>query len=314
MANLNKEKQTTNAILMVRPDRFGFNAQTAESNAFQNRPKDETDVRDKAMAEFRKMVAQLEAENIAVYTVASPQGRLTPDAVFPNNWISFHNDEIVLYPMLAPNRREERQPDQVMEKLKAAGKQNLPEEIVDLTYLETFGNYLEGTGSLVLDREKQVAFANLSARTDEEALSVFGRTAGYHTVAFRSTDKEGNEIYHTNVIMSVGKKFTVVCLESMSEADQQKVLRTLNKLGKDIIPITRDQMNSFCGNILEVDSLDGQSKIVMSDTAYNAFTAQQRKKLESYGKPVVVSIPTIEKVGGGSARCMMAEVFPPETR
>lgn len=317
-----EQSQITDIIMMITPSMFGFNEQTAVNdqtgepdNLFQHREPNasETMIRDKALTEFVTMVNQLRDEGIKVVVLDNRTNEegdyaATPDAVFPNNWISFHNSKIVLYPMKAQNRREERQLGRAMEVLAEAGVV-LEKPVVDLTDLEEEGSFVEGTGSLVLDRQNALAFASLSQRTTVDGVSHFGDATGYEPVLFRAVDAQGNEIYHTNVVMSVGEQFAVVCFEAIPEdKDKQAVEAKLVENDKDVIAITLEQMGQMCGNILQVDSADGQ-KIVMSKTAYNGFTPEQRATMEQYGKLVVVEIDQIERTGGGSARCMMAEVF-----
>lgn len=304
--------QLTDTILMISPSSFALNPETLLDNKFQptSISEDEAQVRDTAMAEFAGMVQQLRDEGIEVIVCPTRQdGVVTPDAVFPNNWISFHENGVILYPMKAPNRRAERQLDTVKLVLSEAGKV-LDEHVLDLSELENDGHYLEGTGSLVIDRPAKVAFANISERTNTQALNVFSQKTGYETVLFTSNDRDGNPIYHTNVVMSIGEGFTVICLAAIKDTDERQVVASkLQALGKEIIDITLDQLHNFCGNILQVKSKTGEQKIVMSQTAYDAFTPEQREALARHGSLVPVSIPTIERIGGGSARCMMAEVF-----
>jgi hypothetical protein len=306
---ITNEAQTTNSVLMIYPKQFGFNAQTAESNTFQNRPKSEIEVQNAAIKEFDNMVETLKSEDISVYVCPSPEDKLTPDAIFPNNWISFHQDKVYLYPMLAPNRREERQLETVKKVVEDQSGDKLIKEVIDISPMENEGVYLEGTGSLVLDRENRVAFANISARTHKKAVEDFAQKTGYEVVTFHSKDLNDQEVYHTNVVMSVGDKFTVVCLSSMTQKDKQKVTKKLEELNKELIDISLEQMANFCGNIIELKSNDGQPKIIMSEAAFKAFEAQQIETLKKYGKIVTAPIPTIESVGGGSARCMIAEIF-----
>ncbi len=317
-----EQKQITDIIMMITPSMFGFNEQTAyddqsgtPDNLFQHREPNASEaiIRDRALTEFVEMVNQLRDEGIKVVVLDNRTNEAgdyaaTPDAVFPNNWISFHDSKIVLYPMKAKNRREERQLNRAMEVLAEAGIV-LQKPVVDLTELEKEGSFVEGTGSLVLDRQNALAFASLSQRTTVDGVNHFGEATGYEPVFFRANDAQGNEIYHTNVVMSVGEQFAVVCFEAIPEdKDKQAVETKLIENGKEVIAITLEQMSQMCGNILQVNSAEGQ-KIVMSKTAYNGFTPEQRAIMEQYGKLVVVEIDQIERTGGGSARCMMAEVF-----
>ncbi len=310
-----KAVQTTNTLLMISPDQFGFNDQTATTNPFQkDTPLTKMAPRDQALTEFNSMVATLRNHGIEVITCPSRTDVQTPDAVFPNNWISFHSEipgtNVVLYPMLAPNRRAERQLEKVKEMMPWIDIN--PEKVLDLTGFENSGQFLEGTGSLVFDRLNKVVFAAESPRTSYDVLDVLCKQTGYRAVKFHAFDREKKPIYHTNVVMGIGAGFSVVCLESISNRKERtNVEFRLNDLGMEVIDITLDQLHAFCGNVLEVKSTNGRSHILMSVTAYDAFTEQQRRRLMTpVDKLIPVNIPTIETIGGGSARCMVAEVFP----
>ena len=307
-----RERQTTSVVLMVSPDDFGFNAETAGSNAFQERSADGEGARSRALREFDAAAEALRQAGVRVIRLPSRTDVRTPDAVFPNNWFSLHALEggprvLVGYPMLAPNRRAERRLAELRARLVAEG---LPvDEVVDLGPFEERGLFLEGTGSLVLDRANRVAYAALSPRTDSVVLEEFARRMRYRPVRFRSTDAAGVAVYHTNVMMSVGSRFAVVCAESIPDPEERRaLLEELRRTGKDVIPITRAQMARMAGNILELRSARGPV-IVMSRTAYDHFTPAQRASLERHGRLLPLAIPTIEAVGGGSARCMLGEIF-----
>jgi hypothetical protein len=310
-------RQTTNTVFMVSPDYFGFNVQTSESNVFQNLlenlGRDAQSLRDDALSEFASMTADLQAAGIEVIHVPSRQGVETPDAVFPNNWFSVHQTAnggryLVLYPMLASNRRLERQPATLIEAMRARGMS--VDKVIDLTAYEAEDKFLEGTGSMILDREHGVAFAALSPRTHLDVLQDFASQTGYRPVVFYSVDPAGTAVYHTNVIMSVGAKFAVLCVDSIADKDEQaRVLKELHDLGKTVIDIRFDQVLKMCGNILELQDKEGRSVIVMSRTAFDHFTAEQKSTLTEFGTLLPVDIPVIEAVGGGSARCMLGEVF-----
>lgn len=310
-------RQTTNTVFMVSPDHFGFNVQTSQSNVFQNLPenlgRDAQSLRDAALSEFAAMTATLRAAGIEVIHVPSRPGVETPDAVFPNNWFSLHRAvdggrSLVLYPMLAPNRRLERQPETLIEAMRARGMS--VDRIIDLTAYEAEDRFLEGTGSMILDREHGVAFAALSPRTDPDVLEDFASQTGYRPVTFHSLDPAGTPVYHTNVIMSVGASFAVLCMESIADQDERaRVLKELHDLGKTVIDISFDQALKMCGNVLELQDKEGRGVIVMSRTAFDHFTADQKSTLAQFGTLLPVDIPVIEAVGGGSARCMLGEVF-----
>lgn len=309
-----KAAQLTNTLLMISPDQFGFNDQTSSTNTFQNNLSvPETTIRNQALAEFRGAVDLLRSNGLEIVVCPSRTDADTPDAVFPNNWISFHSEiddfDVALYPMRAPNRRAERQFGTVQRLMPWRGI-NL-ERVLDLTRFEEDGQFLEGTGSLVFDRRSKVVFAHQSARTSFSVLDVFCQRTGYEAVKFHANDREGKPIYHTNVVMAVGADFSVVCLEAIPDRQERTtVVGTLRDLQKDSIEINLDQLHSFCGNLLQVQPTRGKSKIIMSITAFDAFTKSQRQQLMNHGDIVPLDINTIETVGGGSARCILAEVFP----
>lgn len=308
-----RQRQLTDLLVMITPSMFGLNPETIIDNKFQPKSvaESEAEIRTLAMSEFAEMVEKLRAEHIQVVVCPTREDSavITPDAVFPNNWISFHPNQIILYPMKAPNRRAERQLGKVKSVLSDSGF-SISNSVLDLTENENRGQILEGTGSLVLDRTQSVGFASLSERTQAPAIEIFERETGYDVVNFHSVDRNGAPVYHTNVVMSVGERFAVLCADAIQDETERKaVLQKLQNLRKEVIVISLDQMHNFCGNILQVHDTNNQTKIIMSETAYNAFTPEQRNQLSDHGKLIVVSIPTIEKVGGGSARCMLAEVF-----
>jgi hypothetical protein len=233
----------------------------------------------------------------------------TPDSIFPNNWVSFHDDGTVcLYPMYALNRRQERKPP-VLEQIAAKFKIN---KTVDFSYYENKDLFLEGTGSMVLDRENKIAYASLSPRTDKKVLQVFCEQMGYQAVAFIAADEQGRAIYHTNVMMCVADQYVVICLNSILKKDEkQKLSAIIKKSGKEIIEITFSQMNHFAGNMLQVSNQEGEKLLVMSTQAYESLSPKQIKKLGLFNKIIHSPLTTIETNGGGSARCMLAEVHLP---
>ncbi len=301
--------QSTSHILMIRPVNFGFNEETADSNAFQNRNADKTGVKQKARQEFDTMVNILRENGVDVITIEDTPEPYTPDSIFPNNWVSFHADGgVFLYPMQAENRRLERRED-IINQLE---DRFMVKHVIDLSRYESENKFLEGTGSMVLDRENKIAYACISPRTDRELLALFCEQTGYKEVSFHAFDEYHQAIYHTNVLMCIGSKFAVVCLDSITDEDEKNAIVTILKLThKEIVTISFNQMNNFAGNMLEVKNMEGENLIVMSQSAFNTLDQSQRTKLDKYGKLVYADIKTIESNGGGSARCMMAEVHLP---
>jgi len=300
--------QSTSHLLMIRPVAFGFNEQTAASNAFQNKIID-SNAQEHALQEFDRFVKVLRDNGVDVTVIDDTLKPHTPDSIFPNNWVSFHADgNIFLYPMQAENRRLERRED-IISIVEDSFKVN---RIEDLSRFEIEGKYLEGTGSMVLDRKNKIAYACLSPRTNIDVLNQFCEETDYKAVTFAAFDQNHTAIYHTNVLMGVGSRFAVICLDSIENVNEKdKVVASLKANGKEIIAISFDQMNHFAGNLLEVKNQAGETLIVMSATAYNAFNEQQKALLSNYGKLIYADINTIETIGGGSARCMMAEVHLP---
>jgi len=301
--------QSTSHILMIRPVNFGFNEQTAESNAFQDRHADKTGVNEKAQAEFDGIVNILRENGVDVIVVDDTPEPHTPDSIFPNNWVSFHDDGgIFLYPMQAENRRLERREDII----NGLEDQFKVKHIIDLSRFEEEHKYLEGTGSMVLDRENKIAYACISPRTDPGVLALFCEHAGYKAISFDADDEKGQAIYHTNVLMCVGSGFAVICLDSIPDPYEKIMVKELLvSTHKEIVDISFEQMNHFAGNMLEVKNKAGETIIVMSKSAYDSLLEDQKISLKKYGKLVYADISTIETNGGGSARCMMAEVHLP---
>lgn len=305
-----KEQQLTDTVFMVRPDYFGFNPETTD-NTFQNRPTEsDEETKNKALIEFERMEKKLVDAGLNVIELNSPvgpDGQITPDAVFPNNWVSTHPDALVLYPMKAQNRRFERQPEELIEAL--AGINVLYPSTIDLRNDEESGMVLEGTGSLVLDRENRIAYALESQRTNRNEFEKWCNLMGYEPIFFHAVDFGNKPVYHTNVVMSVGEKFAVVCTEAIASIDErEKLTKSLEDSGKEILKITMDQMYEMCGNVLQTKNIKGERVIVMSERARRGFGETGMKFLEKNGLIVPVEISTIETVGGGSARCMLAEV------
>jgi hypothetical protein len=294
---------------MIRPVSFGFNEQTAGSNAFQVRSTEQLDVQQKALAEFDALVDKLRSNSIDVIVIDDTPQPHTPDSIFPNNWVSFHEDgKVFLYPMQAENRRLERRND-VIDRL--SHDFNIS-EVDDLSDFEQQGKFLEGTGSMVLDRQHKLAYACLSPRTDMEVMNTFCEKSGYSPVYFHAVDGNSIAIYHTNVLMCIGEQFVVICLDAVrDEKERESLLEHFAKTNKTIIDITLKQMNAFAGNMLELVNNKGEHLLVMSARAYQSLTQLQINTLEQYCRLIYADLSTIENNGGGSARCMMAEVCLP---
>lgn len=306
--------QTTSNILMVRPANFGFNPETAANNFYQKRDnRDPQEINKIAQQEFDGFVGLLQEKGVNVVVVEDTEEPKKTDAIFPNNWFSTHEDgKVILYPMFSPNRRQERRKDIIEILMKKAYRIS---DIIDLTFFENDEQYLEGTGSLILDRTNKVAYACRSQRTHPIPLAYFGRIMDYEIVDFDATQLISGKvspIYHTNVMMHIGTEIAVVCLDSIPLASEKlKVQEYLEKTGKKMIPITAKQKFQFAGNMLEIKNKDGGKLTVMSDTAYQSLGQVQVQTIQRYTDIVVPNIATIEKLGGGSARCMIAEIFLP---
>jgi hypothetical protein len=300
--------QTTNHILMIRPVDFKFNEQTAGNNMFQIASSD-SDVQTQALKEFDGFVDLLRKNDVDVTVVDDTLQPETPDSIFPNNWVSFHEDgSVYLYPMFSENRRLERRGD-ILDGLKENFEVN---HISDLSFYEQQYAFLEGTGSMVLDRTNKIAYACLSVRTDEEVLNNFCMLTGYQAVPFQAVDGSNFPIYHTNVMMCIGDRFAVICMDSIRNPEEKlNVTISLKSSGKEIIEITLKQMNKFAGNMLQVANAAGESLLVMSEQAYLSLNAEQITALEQYSRIIYAPLYTIEKNGGGSARCMLAEIHLP---
>ncbi|NEW79667.1 MAG: amidinotransferase [Gelidibacter sp.] len=309
-------QQITNTILMIRPVSFRMNEQTAVNNYYQKVLESVTPetVQFKALQEFDEFVEKLQAIGVNVIVINDTNDTDTPDSIFPNNWISFHeNGDVALYPMFAENRRLERRED-ILETLEELGYQI--NNVVDYTSAEEEKIYLEGTGSLLLDRVNGKAYCALSPRADEDLLIEFCEDFEFTPVSFvanQTLNEKRMVIYHTNVIMCLGEKFSVICLDSIDDKKERKeVIKHLKEDRKEIIAITEEQVNSFAGNMLQVLGKNEERYIVMSNSAYESLTKQQLNQIEKHGKILYSSLDTIEACGGGSARCMMAEVFLPK--
>jgi hypothetical protein len=309
--------QSTNTIMMIRPVSFRFNEQTAVNNYYQKvldnlKPEE---VQSKAQAEFDDFVKKLRAVGVNVIAIDDSTDTDTPDSIFPNNWISFHADgRVGLYPMYAENRRQERRED-ILEILQNDHGLKI-EKVIDFTEHEAENKFLEGTGSMILDRPNKIVYAAISLRTDEKILQEFCDTFGYKAVSFtanQTVEGERLPIYHTNVMMCLADKYAVICLDTIDDAtERQRVIEALENSGKEIIEISESQKQHFAGNMLQVQGSEGKNYLVMSEAAHQSLNEKQVEAIEKYDPILSSALDTIEALGGGSARCMMAEVFLPK--
>jgi len=309
--------QTTNTILMIRPINFRMNEQTAVNNYFQEDIDiKNAEINNKAQKEFDEFVKKLRAVEIDVVVESDDELMDTPDSIFPNNWVSFHsNGDIAKYPMFAENRRLERR-DEIFIRLEEEGF--LIENIIDYTSAENEGVFLEGTGSVALDRVNRKAYCALSPRADEDLFIEFCEDFEYTPVIFvanQTVDGKRLPIYHTNVMMCLAENFAVICLDTIDDKKERKnVVKHLKNDGKEIISISESQMHQFAGNMLQLRGKKGQRYLVMSQSAYKSLDKEQIKRIERHCLILSSSLDTIETCGGGSARCMMAEVFLPKAK
>ena len=303
--------QTSDTVLMIEPIAFGFNEQTAVNNYFQ--VQQEGNVQEKALQEFNSFVEKLRAKGINVIKIKDTLDPKTPDSIFPNNWVSFHQDgKVVLYPMFAENRRLERRED-IINQIK---EQFDVKEIIDYSKIENENKYLEGTGSMIFDHDNKIAYGSVSLRLDEELFRKFCDEFGFTPVVFHSYQNAGEErlpIYHTNVMMCVADKFVVICLDCIDdETERQNVIDSIKKSEKELIEISEDQMQQFAGNMLQVQNNSGEKFLVMSQSAYRSLKLEQISAIEKHSEIIYSDLETIETNGGGSARCMLAEIFLPK--
>ncbi|BDD09651.1 hypothetical protein FUAX_20830 [Fulvitalea axinellae] len=309
-----ESKQVPSSIMMVRPVRFGYNAETAVTNAFQVQDTGESaeQIQEKALEEFLSARDKLREEGVKVVEFVDTSEPHTPDSIFPNNWISFHDDgKVVLYPMCAENRRTERRKEFIDSLVEEYGFS--VSEVIDYSDKEAEGVFLEGTGSVIFDYVNMIAYANYSPRTDKALFEEVCDRLGFKPFGFTSVDKAGKDIYHANVLMCLGDDFAVVCEESIRDEKERKALRdSLEKTGHEVVSITMDQMYSFAGNMLEVCNERGHRYLVMSQCAYDSLDDQQLETLAKYAKLLPLDVSTIEEKGGGSIRCMMAGVNLPK--
>lgn len=309
------ESQLASAVLMIRPVRFESNPHTAASNKFQGRnPSTPEQQQIDAVTEFDGLRAVLESNGIQVIAIEDTEDPHTPDSIFPNNWVSFHADgTVVLYPMEAPNRRTERRSDIIETLSDEYGFQ--VRNVLDLSTHEDESQYLEGTGSLVLDRVNRIAYACLSSRTHLDALGDFAQRMDYKVIAFDAVDRNGEAIYHTNVLMNVGEELAVICDEALVRPDQRTaVVRSLEDTGHEVISLSFDQMDAFAGNMLELRSASGERLIAMSGQARASLSKSQLDRILNHAKIISAPIDRIESSAGGSVRCMLAEVHLPRIR
>lgn len=301
--------QSASDVLMIRPVRFIGNPQTSSSNAFQARcDLSDEQAQERALQEFNALAAALQDAGVGVHIIGDTLEPHTPDSIFPNNWVSFHADgTAVLYPMMARNRRAERREDVLSELSAKHGF--VIRRVIDLTPHERDEKFLEGTGSLVLDRVNRIAYACVSPRTDLDVLGDFSQQLDYDIVSFEAVDARGTPIYHTNVLMAVGARFAAVCAASIREDARSSVLDTLRASGRAVLDLSHDQMNAFAGNMIELRTARDTCVVAMSTRALESLIPAQRELIESHAGPILaVPIPTIETLGGGSVRCMLAEV------
>jgi Uncharacterized protein conserved in bacteria containing a pentein-type domain len=299
--------QITDTILMVRPAAFAFNAETAHSNFFQNHSfSSQTDLQHKVLQQFDEMVNKLKTAGIEVIVVEDTPNPPKPDAIFPNNWFCASNDLLSVFPMAAFNRRPEKRDDI----LQALAQRYHIKDVHDWTEFEAEAMYLEGTGSMVMDHEARIIYACLSPRTHPALVEKFAATNGYRALTFTAHDDQGRLIYHTNVMMCIGEGFALFCPKAITDhIERIAVAQLLETTGHENIYITHEQMNAFAGNMLHLKNKEGKKFIVFSQTAADALDADQISRLEKYGELLPVNVSLIEKVAGGSARCMMAEIF-----
>ncbi len=300
--------QTTDTVLMIEPVAFGYNEQTAVNNYFQIQQKG--NVQEKALKEFNSFAEKLRSKDINTIIIKDTPDPKTPDSIFPNNWVSFHQDgKISLYPMFAENRRLERRND-IIDQIK---QQFYVDQIIDYSGAENENKYLEGTGSMIFDHDNMIAYGSVSLRLDEDLFRKFCSAFGFKPVVFHSyqnTDEGRLPIYHTNVMMCVADRFVVICLDCIdNETERQKVIESIKISGKELIEISEEQMQHFAGNMLQVHNPSGKKFLIMSQSAYRSLNQDQISAIEKYSGIIYSDLETIETNGGGSARCMLAEVF-----
>ena len=305
--------QVTSEIFMIRPKHFNFNHETAKNNHFQKEEKTlkNKEILQNAISEFEELVKKIKQKNIKVEIFEDREEVITTDSIFPNNWISLHKDgKIYVYPMFSEIRRKEKRID-IINSYRDNGY--LINETIDLSKYEKENKFLEGTGSMVLDRENKLCYAAISERTSREVLNKFCETSGYEAIAFKSYqtfENKRKEIYHTNVMMCIADKYVIICLDSIDNIDERKsVIKKLIESKKEIIEINEKQCNNFAGNMLQVKNNQNKKFLIMSKSAYKSLSKEQLKLITSHNEIIYSSLDTIEKLGGGSARCMITENF-----
>jgi hypothetical protein len=301
--------QSTSHILLIRPSGFTFNTETAISNSFQNNIADidEATIIKNVLEEFENFAATLQSKGVDVSIFNDTELPKKPDAVFPNNWITFHESgTIILYPMHAPNRRAEKRRD-IIDTVK---NRFIVNDVIDLSEYEKENKFLEGTGSMIFDHKNKIAYACLSPRTNKEVFIKVAGILGYEPIYFHAHNEKAKKIYHTNVMMCIAEKFAVICLDSITnKKEKELVSQALTQTGHQIIDITFEQMNQFAGNMLTLKTNKDDRLLVLSKSACIALTSIQKQQIEKYCEIIPLSINTIETIGGGSARCMIAEIF-----
>lgn len=304
--------RTASTILMIRPTAFGYNEETSDSNFFQHKLADNQTIQQSAVKEFDNMVNILRSHDIDVIVFDDTAEPRKPDALFPNNWFSTSPDGVVsVFPLHAVNRRKEKRDDI----LKWLNENFIIKDIQDWSEFETEGRFLEGTGSMVMDHDNKMIYAAVSIRTNLSVLEKFASANGYQAIVFLASDKNGNPVYHTNVVMTLGENFTVLCEEAIEEEWELIAVRQLlESTHHTIIPITKEQMHAFAGNMLQVKNTrlkgsDEEKFLILSQTAFDSLRKEQKQMLEAYCKLLPIPVPTIENIAGGSVRCMMAEIF-----
>ncbi len=308
---MSREAQSSDAVLLVRPAGFGFHAEAAQSNAFASAAED-PELSTRVLREFDELAQRLNDAGVEVLVLEDSPEPAKPDAIFPNNWVSFHADgTMVLYPMATQARRLERNSDGLTQLLASSGFEL--RNVIDLSFHERHGHFLEGTGSLVLDRPERRAFANLSPRTDAQVIADFDDRLDYSTLVFDAHDRSGRPIYHTNVLLSLGAKFAVLGTDTLPDEYREVLSDEIEASGRTLIGVDYDQLREFACNLIELRSRSGDPLIALSSAALASLRPDQRRLLESFGQLIDTAIPTIEAVGGGSVRCMIADVHLPRS-